>query len=112
MNHLEEFITEKRNLKDYKKYIDMLKNKYHDVNKNYIVNLALYKDNNIINLEIIFLHRIRDSFIDTIKEEMGNNIKYTIVSKNGSELILHIENVPNEYVDNIELEYSAKKYNL
>jgi hypothetical protein len=111
MKHVEEFITERRNLRDYKKYHEIIKDKYYHNIINNIEKVALYEEDGMIYLEMIIWNAIYDGYINIYKKEMGD-IRYSIYSQNGSQVRLVIQGISKEFLENLELEYSAKKYNL
>lgn len=112
MKHVEEFITERKNFKDYRKYNDIIKDKYFDPRLNNIDQVVLFEEDNIIYLDMVVWQHIFDYYIDTYIKEMGDNIRYTIYSKNGNQIRLILENISKEFIEGLELEYNAKKYNL
>ena len=110
MKHLDEFIVERRNYVNYKKYNDFLKNKiskFTDIHE-----LVIYSESDEI---IIYMTTVGSSFtskfIDYINKEF-NEPYFRISPKNSYQLEMMVYDIPKEYLDKLDVEMNIKKYNL
>lgn len=110
MKHLDEFIVERRNFKDYIKYNDHLKNKISKFTK--IDDLKVFNDRgeNIIDM-ITESNVINSNFIDWINHEFKRPY-FKIYPKNKYQLEIMIYDISKEYLDKLDVEMNIKKYNL
>jgi hypothetical protein len=103
MKHLQQF--EKRSYNSYKKYIDFLAQKFG-------ANAVIIYNENKYNVKIIFSysHSIRKGYLERLYE----TFKFLdfIIGYNHNAVTFEVSNVTKEILDQFELEFDAKKYNL
>lgn len=107
MKHIKLF--ERRNFRDYQKYIDICQKKFKQYVR--IEKFSVYKENDKIIIEFKTWGSISQTFFNYINSEFGQ-IDYDIIPSNGGQLIVILKNIPESYLDELELEIAANKYNL
>ena len=105
MKHVEEFLIENRNFRDFKKYNEFLKLKF----KAY--DCSIFSENNIIVLSLKYSRILKNSnlfntFID---------YDFKIFPSGGlhpNSMIFEVYNIPRSFFDKIDIEMDAVKYNI
>lgn len=105
MKHVEEFLTEARNFRDFKKYNEFLELKFK------AKECSIFSENNIITLSLKYSRILRNqnlfrTFIDfDVKVFPSGGI-------HPNSMIFEVYNVPRSFFDEIDIEMNAKKYNI
>lgn len=106
-------ILEKRNIKDYQKYSQIIK---YDIYKFYderdIEKLVLYKENDSFIVEIKTWNGVNFSDIEIFKNYFGDFDECRINPANGSQLILIFSGIHEEFIKKLDREIELNKYNL
>lgn len=100
---------ERRNLKDFHKYADIVKQKFIKYIK--IEKIAIYEEENKYYISIKTWYGVHKNFFVFLNSEIGT-YNYNIVPSNGSQLTISLYDIPEEYFEQLDLEMDANKYNL
>jgi hypothetical protein len=108
MKHIKS-INERRNLKDFLKYREILRNKF----KNYISveKIECYKEDDEYYINIKTWGAAHKKFFNFLNSEL-KIYDYVIMPSNGNQLTISISNIPGEYFEQLDLELDVDKYNL
>lgn len=109
MKHVKEIVLERRNLKGYSKYTDILKTKFS--NFLHIEKIVSYEEDNEISIEIKTWNGFKKDFINYINDQFGNP-NYKINPANGAQLLIYIYDVPKSFFEELDIELNTEKYNL
>ena len=110
MKHVKEIVLEKKNFKDYNKYIDIINQKFQKEISLEETMTKVYEENNSVNLFIKTWGAFNKSFFDFTKEIFGD-INYFVNPKNGSQLSIDFFDIPKSALEQLEMEMIANKYN-
>lgn len=109
MKHIKNIeIFERRNLKDYKKYNDIIKKKFEKYVK--IEKISVYTETDFTNsltIEFKTWYGIKNIFFEYVASEIGK-VDYDIDPANGNQLIVILKHVPESYL----LKLDAELYNI
>ena len=111
MKHVKEIVLEKKNFKDYNKYIDIINQKFQKEISLEESMTKVYEENNSVNLFIKTWGAFNKSFFDFTKEIFGD-IDYIVDPKNGSQLGINFLGIPKSAIEQLEMEIMANKYNV
>jgi hypothetical protein len=108
MKHIRS-INERRNLRDFIKYKDILRNKF----KNYIrmEKIECYREDDEYYINIKTHGAAHKEFFDFLNSDI-KTYDYYIMPSNGNQLTISISNIPGEYFEQLDLELDVDKYNL
>ena len=115
MKHVKELILERRNIKDYAKYNDIVKKKFENINydrsSDDVEKILIYEEDGEITITLKLWISITKKFIDHSIQLFGN-IDYRIDPANGSQVTIYFYNVPKTFFKQLDLELETQKYNL
>ena len=100
---------ERRNLKDFRKYADIVKQKFIKYIK--IEKIAIYEEDNELFMEIKTWYDVNKDFFDFLTSEIGS-VDFNIKPQNGSQLLITLNGVPESYFEQLDLEMDADRYNV
>ena len=111
MKHVKNIILEKRIFKKYEKYNDFLVKFFNVYGGGTVKKVTVHEEYNGIYINIQYAGRIaHEDFLHLNKYFEGLEFYFTALS--GYSLMFTVENVPQEFFNQVDIEMEAEKYNL
>lgn len=111
MKHLKEIVLERRNVKDYRKYVTYFNEIFIDICRLELEKTFIFEEDNIIIISLKIWGNINKKFIEACMNKLGD-VDYKLIPSNGYQITLEFHNVPKSALEDIEAEAMSRKYNL
>lgn len=115
MKHVKELILERRNIKDYAKYNDIVKKKFENINydrsSDDVEKILIYEEDGEITIALKLWISVTKKFIDHSINLFGV-VDYRIDPANGSQITIEFFDVPKSFFKKLDMELETIKYNI